>query len=145
LSKTKVSFWYKHIFKVNWALTLLLALTYSPLGLTIKGANRWVSVGGFSLQPGEFIKYSLAICAVYYFNGWNNFTREERLKKCVAFIAPLAILISQPDFGTFTISLVLIAFGCFLSDFPRKYFYSAAALGAVSLGGILVAAPYRMK
>lgn len=145
LSKTKASFWYKHIYKVNWALTVLLALTYSPLGLTIKGSNRWVSLGGFSLQPGEFVKYSLAISAVYFFNSWSASGAEDRLKKSASFLVPLAILISQPDFGTFTISVVMIAFACFLSDFPRKYFYSAAVLGAISLGGILVAAPYRVK
>ncbi len=39
----------------------------------------------------------------------------------------------------------MFAFACFLSDFPRKYFYSAAFLGVCALGGILVAAPYRMQ
>lgn len=145
ISKTKASFWYKHIFKINWIMTFLVALTFSPLGLTIKGSQRWVSLGGFSFQPGEFIKYSLALSAVYFFNGWSSYTTDEKLKKSLSFIVPLCLLIIQPDFGTFTISAVMIAFACFLSDFPRKYFYSAMVLGVAGLGGILVAAPYRVK
>lgn len=145
VSKTKASFWYKHIYKINWAATFLLALTFSPLGLNIKGSQRWVALGGFSFQPGEFVKYSLAISAVFFFNSFNSYSKEQRLKKSASFLVPLLLLIIQPDFGTFTISAVMIAFACFLSDFPRKYFYSAAVLGACALGGILVAAPYRVQ
>lgn len=145
ISKTKASFWYKHIFKFNWAMTLLLALTFSPLGLDIKGSQRWVSLGGFSFQPGEFIKYSLGLSAVFFFNSWGDYSIEERFKRSLSFLIPLGLLIAQPDFGTFTISAVMIAFACFLSDFPRKIFYAAAGLGVVSLAGILVSAPYRVK
>lgn len=145
VSKTKASFWYKHIYKVNWATTFLLALTFSPLGVSIKGSQRWLSLGGFSFQPGEFVKYSLAVSAVCFFNHWHKTSPEERAKRSLSFLAPLAVLIAQPDFGTFTISAVLIGFACFLSDFPRKYFFSAAFVGAGALAGILVAAPYRVK
>lgn len=145
VSRTKASFWFKHMYKINWAATFLLALTFSPLGVTIKGSQRWVSLGVFSFQPGEFIKYTLALGAVCYFNEWTKYSIEERAKKSLSFIVPLLLLILQPDFGTFTISAVLIAFACFLSDFPRKFFYSAAVLGAAGLGGVLVAAPYRVK
>ncbi|MCO4753792.1 MAG: putative lipid II flippase FtsW [Bacteriovoracaceae bacterium] len=145
VSKTKVAFWYKHIVKINWVMTALLALTFSPLGINIKGSQRWLSLGGISLQPGEFIKYTLLFTAVHYFNHFNGYSLEERAKKALAFIVPLGILIAQPDFGTFTISAVMIAFACFLSDFPRKYFYSIGAVGAVGIGFILVSAPYRVK
>ena len=40
---------------------------------------------------------------------------------------------------------MLIAFACFLSNFPRKYFYSAFVLGVITAAGLLVSAPYRVK
>lgn len=145
VSKTKLAFWYKHIYKINWVATFLLALTFSPLGINIKGSQRWLSLAGVSIQPGEFVKYTLLFTAVYYFQKFNSYSMEERVKKSLAFIVPLGILIAQPDFGTFTICSVMIAFACFLSDFRRKYFYSIGAMGVVGIGLILVSAPYRVK
>ena len=145
VSKTKLAFWYKHIYKFNWIATFLLAQTFSPLGINIKGSQRWLSIAGVSIQPGEFVKYTLLFTAVYYFQRFNKYSIEERAKKSLAFIVPLGILIAQPDFGTFTICSVMIAFACFLSDFPRKYFYSIGAVGVVGIGLILVSAPYRVK
>lgn len=145
ISKTKLAFWYKHIYKINWLATLLLALTFSPLGINIKGSQRWLSLGGLSIQPGEFVKYTLLFTAVYYFQKFNTYSIEERAKKALSFIVPLGILVAQPDFGTFTICSAMIAFACFLSDFPRKYFYSIGAVGVVGIGLILVSAPYRVK
>src|SRR5687768_4086676 len=40
----------------------LLALVYVPgLGHTVKGATRWVRVGGFGLQPAEMAKLTVAL------------------------------------------------------------------------------------
>ena len=145
VSKTKMTFWYKIIYFLNGFCTFLLFLTMTPLGLSIKGSQRWLSVGGFSFQPGEFIKYTVCLSAVYYFNHFFKYEMKEKLLNSLHFVIPLILLILQPDFGTFSISALLIAFACFLSDFPRKLFYSFAAVGFVGALGILVAAPYRVK
>ena len=81
VSKTKLAFWYKHIYKFNWIATFLLALTFSPLGINIKGSQRWLSIAGVSIQPGEFVKYTLLFTAVYYFQRFNKYSIEERAKK----------------------------------------------------------------
>ncbi|MEX1099133.1 MAG: putative peptidoglycan glycosyltransferase FtsW, partial [Bacteriovoracaceae bacterium] len=145
VSKTKFSFWYKHIFKINWAASALIALSFTPVGISVKGSQRWVSLGGFNFQPGEFAKYSLLLSAICFFNHFRLYSVEERLKKSLSFIVPLGLLIFQPDFGTFAISAIMIGFACFLSDFPRKYFYSTVVLGAAGLFAILISAPYRLK
>lgn len=145
LSKTKFSFWYDKAYQLNIMANALLFLTLTPLGISIKGSNRWLSFGGFNLQPGEFVKYTVLLSAVYYFTNLKNYTRNDKILYSLHLILPLGLLIVQPDFGTFSISAILIAFVCFLSDFPRKYFYSAVVVGAGSLFAILVAAPYRVK
>jgi cell division protein FtsW len=145
LSKTKFSFWYENSYKLNIAANFLLMLTLTPLGLSIKGSNRWLNFGGLNLQPGEFVKYTVLLSAVYFFTNLKNYSRNDKILYSMHLIIPLGLLIIQPDFGTFSISAILIAFVCFLSDFPRKYFYSAVIVGAGSLFAILVAAPYRVK
>lgn len=145
LSKTKFSFWYEKAYQLNILANTLLFLTLTPLGVSIKGSNRWLNIGGFGLQPGEFVKYTVLLSAVYYFTNLKNYTKNDKILYSLHLVLPLGLLIVQPDFGTFSISAILIAFVCFLSDFPRKYFYSAVVVGASSLFAILIAAPYRVK
>ncbi len=145
LSKTRMTFWYKNIYKINVVAIVLLILTMTPLGLVIKGSQRWLSLGGFNLQPGEIIKYTTCLSAILYFNMFKDYSSRDRYIYALNFIVPMGILILQPDFGTFTITSVLVAFACFLSDFPRKYFYSFFGAGVIAAAGILISAPYRVR
>lgn len=145
LSKTKMGFWYKNIYLLNGLAFFLLLLTMTPLGISIKGSQRWLGIGGVSFQPGEFVKYSICLTAIYYFNHYFTYTVKERFVNALHFLFPLGLLLVQPDFGTFSISAILIAFACFLSDFPRKYFWSLMVSGIIAGGALLVAAPYRVR
>tara|TARA_B100001971_G_scaffold213155_1_gene245550 strand:- start:139449 stop:140576 length:1128 start_codon:yes stop_codon:yes gene_type:complete len=145
ISKTKTSFWYKNAIKINIFFTSLLALTFTPLGVSIKGSQRWISLMGASIQPGEFVKYTVLLAAIYFFNEFNKMDKDSKIKGAVSLFMPLVLLILQPDFGSFSISLILIFFACFMSDFPRKYFWGAFVLGIGAMGSLLVAAPYRVK
>ncbi len=53
------------------AALFLTALTFVPhIGLSLKGASRWIAVGGFSFQPEEILKLAtiLFLAAVYSAN-----------------------------------------------------------------------------
>src|SRR5581483_11186081 len=47
--------------------TVLLAMTF-VVGAEIKGARRWISLPGLSLQPSEFVKPTFAIVAAWLFS-----------------------------------------------------------------------------
>ncbi|MBC7836848.1 cell division protein FtsW [Acetobacteraceae bacterium] len=45
----------------------LTLLTFTPLGLSLKGASRWVDFGLFSFQPAEILKFAtVAFLAAFY-------------------------------------------------------------------------------
>lgn len=46
---------------------VLLVLPLTPLGMTINGARIWISVFGFSFQPAEIAKITLAVAFAAYF------------------------------------------------------------------------------
>ena len=60
---------YRHYTPYFFALALVLAvLPFAPhVGLTLKGASRWIVIGGFSFQPEEILKFAtvLFLAAVY--------------------------------------------------------------------------------
>ncbi len=49
------------------ALTLTAATLH--FGVEVKGATRWLSIGGFSLQPSEFLKPAFAVVSAWLISG----------------------------------------------------------------------------
>lgn len=146
ISKSKFTFWYKYAYKINLIFLGLLVATFIPgIGLAMKGSHRWINVGGFNLQPGELIKYSVLLCSIRFFDDFEKYTNEQKMLYGASLFVPLLVLLKQPDFGTFMICLSLMVFVAFLSNFPRKYFYSFLISGAVGGVAMVFAAPYRVK
>lgn len=75
-------------------------------GSEAKGAKRWISLGGFTLQPSEFAKAFFVIANAYIFQRFDN--EEWVVKYGISFglfAVIAALLLLQPDFGmtlTFT-------------------------------------------
>lgn len=146
VSKTKYTFWLKYGYIVNIVASAIVALTIvKGIGASAKGASRWLSLGGFSLQPGEIVKFTVILSALSFFENWNKMDNKERLKHGGTLFLPLALLIKQPDFGTFFICFVVISFVCFMSSFPRKYFYYSLLAGGIGGVFVLFSQAYRVK
>jgi cell division protein FtsW len=145
-SRLRILYLYKYAYRINAFFGLLATLTLLPgLSVVIKGSKRWLNLGFMNLQPGEFLKYSLMLAAIRYFENFNNYTTRQRILYLAGIVYPLVVFILQPDFGTFFICAMIIGFIAYLSSFPRKYFYSALISGFIVAFGILISAPYRVK
>ena len=87
------------------------------------GAQRWIAVGGFMIQPSEFMKFSCILTFARYLGG-----RKESLTTLKDLIAPLALIgipfllvLAQPDLGT-ALSLVPIFLAMiYVAGMPGKY------------------------
>lgn len=146
VSKTKYTFWIKYGYLINILASLVVMLTIiKGIGSSAKGASRWLTFGGLSLQPGEIVKFTVILSALSFFENWNKMDSKERLKHGATLFLPLALLIKQPDFGTFFICFTVISFVCFMSSFPRKYFYYSLLMGGVMGVFILFSQAYRVK
>lgn len=146
ISKSKFDFWIKHAYKIHGVFFLLLVATFLPkIGVSIKGSHRWINLLGFNFQPGEIIKYTTLLCAIRYFEDFEKYLKEEKIKFAFFMFLPLMVLLKQPDFGTFVICVTMISYIAFLSKFPRKYFYSLVALAMSGGIALVFVAPYRVK
>ena len=146
LTCTKFGFWIKYSFHFNIACSMLLILTFVPhIGITVKGASRWIGIGGFGFQPGELIKFTLILSSYYLFENFKDLSIQDKVKYSFTLLFPLGLLVAQPDYGSFIICLVVIGFVCFLSSFPRKHFYTFFASGVLLGFTVLFAEPYRIK
>lgn len=146
VSKTKYTFWLKYGYIINIMAAGIVALTIvKGIGASAKGASRWLTFGGMSVQPGEIVKFTVILSALTFFENWNKMDNKERLKHGGTLFLPLALLIKQPDFGTFFICFVVISFVCFMSSFPRKYFYYSLIAGGIGGVFVLISQAYRVK
>ena len=75
---------------------LLVLLTLVPgIGVSLNGARRWLSIGSFSFQAVEFLKFGIVV----YFATWMS--HHQKFGPFVFLTAlPALVLILQPDLGS---------------------------------------------
>ncbi len=118
-------------------LIIALALTALTLvdGSEIKGARRWIDVLGLSIQPSEFVKPCFAVVAAWMFAEQHGRRRlPGYLISTALYLAIVALLMAQPDFGmTFVISVTWFA-QFVLAGLPLLWVGGMAVVGA---GGVV--------
>lgn len=80
--------------------SLVLVAATLAIGPEIKGARRWLSLLGVSIQPSEFMKPAFVVLAAWAFS--ESGRRPEMPATMLAFamlIVTIPLLIMQPDFG----------------------------------------------
>ncbi len=98
------TFYKKMVYPLLLASALLLVLLFVPgLGRKVGGAYRWLNLGGFSFQPSEMVKFSLAVYLAYSMSKKGSdlelFTKG--LLPHLLVVGTFMVLIYlQPDLGT---------------------------------------------
>ena len=89
-------------------LGMLLAVRL--IGRSALGAQRWLSVGGFPLQPSELSKLVLVIILAAYLSRLERVTWRGFAVALALAAPPAALVLTQPDLGT-TIVLAAVLVG----------------------------------
>lgn len=115
--------------------SLLCMLVVPFVGTEVKGAHRWISLFGFSLQPSEFMKPAFAIVA-----GWlvarqkeiSSFPGNKIALALFAFV--ILLLLAQPDLGMSVVTTCIYGAIIFLAGFPL---WIVIGLGVTGAAGIV--------
>jgi cell division protein FtsW len=121
-------------FTYGGAILIMMALPL--MGHAAKGADRWLAIGGFSLQPSEFMKPALIILAAWMFAEGRKGTGVPGVSIAFALYGlAVLLLLLQPDVGQTV--LITVAFGAafFMAGVPLRWILG---LGAVASGGFVV-------
>jgi cell division protein FtsW len=111
-----------------------LAFQFGP---EIKGAHRWIMLGGIGIQPSEFVKPAFVIVAAWAFS--EGARRKDMPGALLAILLlPLTIvpLILQPDFGQ---TMLVTIVWCGLFFVAGLHWFWVMGLGGAGLVGILAA------
>lgn len=124
------------------AIVMLILVFIPGIGIGLLGANRWINLKIFILQPAEFVKLVLAI----YLSAW--FSKKEK-GRLFAFLLLLGLVLFlvliEPDMGTSFIILLEAITIYFLSG--SNFFYFIALLPLIAALGIFLIkiSSYRTK
>lgn len=118
------------------ASVVLVALT-PIMGAEIKGARRWLSILGFSLQPSEFLKPAFIVLTAWVFS---EAKRNPQMPSTAIAILSLGLvvflLVRQPDFGQ-TVLIALV--WCALFFISGLRWVWVAGIGGAALSGLVIA------
>jgi cell division protein FtsW len=79
-------------------LVLMVAVLY--IGVEVKGARRWVSIVGVSIQPSEFLKPAfVVVCAWLFAEHKRQPDIPGNLFSMILLVLVISLLIAQPDLG----------------------------------------------
>ncbi len=130
------------------AIVILLILPFIPgLGYVAQGAQRWISVGGLSVQPSEFVKP----LAVLYAAAWLA-ARADRMGEAMTTFWPFVIglgaltfgILFQPDAGTALVLAMTVSLMYVVSGARVSHLIGLTAIGLLGFGLILLS-PYRAQ
>jgi len=117
--------------------TLVMLVAVLVLGVEAKGARRWISVAGMTLQPSEFIKPGLAIAAAWLFALYQRTGEWRYLLANLALLGLTVLLVaSQPDIGMTVVIVSVWMVQFFLAGLPVL---ATAALGSLGVAGLVLA------
>jgi len=133
-----VRLWLRNAYVIyGGALALLVAVEIAgEIGM---GAQRWIDLGFFQLQPSELMKVALVLALARYFHGLEAGSVQRILPLVPPFLLvaiPALLVLKQPDLGT---AGMLIMGGCALFFVAGVRLWKFAALIAAGLAAIPVA------
>ena len=124
-----------------------VALVAVLFGRPIKGATRWLNVGGLGLQPSELAKIVLIVFIAALLERRMERVNEPRALLPLGLVlgALVTLILFQPDLGTSVVLLVIAAVMVFSAGISYRYI---AVLGAAALPAfyfIVMRSEYRSR
>ncbi len=128
-------------------ISALLLIAVLVIGIDVKGAKRWLGVGGFSFQPSEIAKLGLIIYFAASLSQIKDKIKEFKylVRYGLIMVLFMGLLLLEPHFSIciiigLTLVIMLVVAGA------RLRYFALVAIPAICAGGLLVALePYRLK
>jgi cell division protein FtsW len=144
-----ISFYKKYAYIIFGGALFLTTLVFVPgLSLYHGGAHRWIDIGAFSVQPSEILKFAFVVavsfwCAKYrfMFKDW----KYGLLPYIIAGGIVSLVLLSQPDFGTYSVIMVASFITYFVGGARKKHIYILILLGIIGFGTLIALRPYMLE
>lgn len=129
-------------------LLLLLLVDFTPLGVTVNGAKRWINILGFQLQPSEFAKPAVVLLLASVFRKDADLLDPNKWTKAfIPIIVMLGFIFVQPNLSMVILLLSTSVVMFLAAGGSLKLFFSclAAMVTTVIVAATTIIKPYQMQ
>ena len=128
---------------------LLLFLVFIPgIGIEVNGANRWIRIAGFGLQPSEIMKF----LSILYISCYSVRRIKEIQTHWLGFFRPaliivriISIILIQPDLGSSAVIFISVLGVLFVAGVKIQQFLVVALLGVIAITMMIIFVPWRCE
>lgn len=130
VASVDIRFWFRNAyFFYFFAMSLLILVEI--VGMVGMGAQRWINLYFFNLQPSEIMKIAIVLAIARYF--YNMQIHEIRklsnlLPAFLMVIAPAGLVMRQPDLGTAIVLTMVGGMMIYYAGLPKWIIVAASAL-----------------
>jgi rod shape determining protein RodA len=132
---------------ILYSISIALLVGVLIFGKTVKGAQSWFNLGGFSFQPTDIVKLAvIAILAKYFSRRHIEIKRIHHLLISALYaLLPIGLILLQPDFGSAMVVGMLWLGMALVSGISKKHILVVLGVVAVtfSIAWIGVFKPYQ--
>tara|TARA_B100000965_G_scaffold170861_1_gene142634 strand:+ start:1708 stop:2847 length:1140 start_codon:yes stop_codon:yes gene_type:complete len=117
-------------------LNLLFLFIVPFFGTETYGATRWIKIGGISLQPSEFIKFTLILALAKYFHSNTDDTMafiKKFILPLIIILIPVVVVAAQPDLGTAIVIFIGGVSIFWIIGLNYKYFITGGIMMILSI------------
>lgn len=127
---------------------LLSLVVFTPYGIELNGARRWIDLGFTTLQPAEFLKIGVVLMLAAFLAKAGNRIRDIKeglIPFCLIVGIPSIILLAQPNTSTVLIIGLACASMYFLAGAPWRDFIILGTVSVLALTLLVFMRPYLME
>ncbi|MHA7968629.1 putative lipid II flippase FtsW [Rhizobium sp. CAU 1783] len=125
------------------AVSLLMMVAALFFGIEVKGARRWITLAGISIQPSEFMKPAfVVICAWLFAEHARQPEIPGNLFAIILFGIVASLLIAQPDLGQTILTSVVWGGMFFMAGMPWLWITVLGGIGIAGVFGAYVTLPH---
>jgi len=119
---------------------LLIVTALPGVGITKKGATRWLNVG-MVIQPSEIMKIAVPLMLAWWFQRREGQLRiTDFLVAGALLLLPVGLVMKQPDLGTSLLVLAAGLYVIFFAGLSWRLIAPVLVLGALAIGAIVLSA-----
>src|SRR5690625_1673239 len=112
------------------------------------GAQSWIGVGAFSIQPSEFMKLGLIIYLSAYLASYQKYITSFKkgfVPVVLLVFTAFGLIMLQPDLGTGVVLVLTCMILIFVAGARISHFIGLACLGLAGFAWLIASAPYRIS
>jgi rod shape determining protein RodA len=121
-----------------YAVGVALLVATAVMGITKKGATRWLNVG-MVIQPSEIMKIAMPLMLAWWFQKREGQLRvSDFLIAALLLAVPVGLIVKQPDLGTAILVLSAGLYVIFFAGLSWRLIVPVLLLGAIAITALVV-------